>query len=164
MTTFIGIDGIPRGWVAVYIDERRALRFCASARIDDLLSAPYDRAMVDIPIGLPERGYRQCDREAREFVGPSVFFGARWGVWAFPNHKAANEHYHSIGDKGISIQLWCLREKLKEVNEGMTAERQSLPLETHPELVFWRLNREHCDNLLPVSLANKKTAAGRAKS
>ena len=117
--------------------------------------------MIDIPIGLPEGGYRQCDLDARKKVGPSVFLGARWNIWAFPNYKAANEHYHSIGEKGISMQLWCLRGKLKEANEGMTPERQSRLLETHPELVFWRLNRERRHNLKPVCLDKKKNAVGR---
>jgi hypothetical protein len=34
--------------------------------------------MIDIPIGLPDRGYRQCDIEARALVGTRVFLGARW--------------------------------------------------------------------------------------
>jgi hypothetical protein len=33
MGTFIGIDGMPGGWVAVYTDEKRAQRFDYSCRL-----------------------------------------------------------------------------------------------------------------------------------
>jgi predicted RNase H-like nuclease len=154
MGTFIGIDGIPRGWVAVYIDENGGRRFGHSSCLDSLLTAPHSRAMIDVPIGLPERGDRRCDREARERVGPRVFLGARWNLWNFPTFEDANAYYWYNGDKGIPLQLWCIREKLQEVNVAMTPQRQSRLKETHPELVFWRLNGE-------APLANKKTADGR---
>ncbi len=111
--------------------------------------------MIDVPIGLPKRGYRQCDLEAQTLVGSSVFLGARADVWAFKKYEEANEHYWADGDKGIARQLWCIRSKLREVNEAMTPERQSRLQETHPELVFWRLNKG------PLA-ASKKTDAGRA--
>jgi predicted RNase H-like nuclease len=96
--------------------------------------------MIDIPIGLPEKGYRRCDLEARKLVGSRVFLGARRDVWSFATHKLANDYYHEAKDPGISIQLWSFREKLHEANLIVTPERQQLVLETHPELVFWRLN------------------------
>jgi predicted RNase H-like nuclease len=136
MGTFIGIDGIRGGWVAVYADEKGAQRFVHSPRLDRLLAVSHSRAMIDVPIGLPERGYRQCDREARKLVGPSVFLGARWNVWTFQTYEKANAHYWADCDKGISKQLWCIRCKLQEVNEAMTPRKQSCLQETHPELVF----------------------------
>jgi predicted RNase H-like nuclease len=110
--------------------------------------------MIDVPIGLPKRGYRQCDREARKLVGPSVFLGARWSVWTFRDYKKANKRYWADRDTGIAIQLWCIRDKLREVNEAMTPQQQSRLQETHPELVFWRLNKGGV-------VKNKKTEAGR---
>jgi predicted RNase H-like nuclease len=35
---------------------------------------PYQRAMIDVPIGLNMAGHRKCDVRARELVGSSVFF------------------------------------------------------------------------------------------
>ena len=112
--------------------------------------------MIDVPIGLPERGYRQCDLEARKLIGSSVFLGARWNVWTFRSYKEANAHYWADGDKRIAKQLWCIRYKLQEVNEVMTPQRQSRLQETHPELVFWRLNDRR-------RLEKKKTVAGQAQ-
>ena len=60
MAIFIGIDGIPAGWVAVYLSDDGNHRFARAKRAVELLSASYDRAMIDMPIGLPERGYRIC--------------------------------------------------------------------------------------------------------
>jgi predicted RNase H-like nuclease len=157
MATFIGIDGIRGGWVGVYTDENRAQRFIRSARLADLLADSYNRAMIDIPIGLPERGYRQCDVEARKLVGSTVFLGARWNVWKFRTFEEANRRYWEDKDKGISQQLWCIRGKLQEVNEGMTPEQQSRLQESHPELVFWRLN-----GCTPLT-NKKKSGLGRAE-
>jgi predicted RNase H-like nuclease len=160
MGTFIGIDGIRGGWVAVYIDEKKAQRFNYSPELERLLAVSHSRAMIDIPIGLPKWGYRQCDLEAKKLVSSSVFLGARWNVWTFGNYKEANKHYWALGDKGIAKQLWCIRDKLKEVNEAMTQQRQSRLQETHPELVFWHLNNKADNN---ADLGNKKTDAGRRR-
>ena len=156
MGTFIGIDGILGSWVAVYIDEKDGQRFDHSSRLDDLLTVSHNRAMIDVPVGLPDRGYRQCDLEARKLIGSSVFLGARWNVWTFRAYEEANAHYWADGDKRIAKQLWCIRYKLQEVNEVMTPQRQSRLQETHPELVFWRLNDRR-------RLEKKKTVAGRAQ-
>lgn len=154
MTTFVGIDGIPGGWVAVYLSDNGDQRFAYAKSAARLLADPYDRAMIDMPIGLPERGYRQCDIEARALVGPRVFLGARWGVWNFKTLGEANAHYwnqEGVG-RGISMQLFCIREKLQELNEVPVPPRL---FEAHPEMIFWRIAGR--------VLASKNTAKGRAE-
>jgi len=152
MKTFVGIDGIPGGWVAVYLSSDGGQRFAYAKSAARLLADPYDRAMIDMPIGLPERGFRQCDIEARALVGPRVFLGARWGLWNFKTLDEANFYYWSeegIG-RGISMQLFCIREKLQELNEAPVPPRV---FEAHPELIFWRIAGR--------VLASKNTAKGR---
>jgi predicted RNase H-like nuclease len=156
MATFIGLDGIPGGWVAVDLDEHGRHRFDYANRADHLLAVSYDRAMIDVPIGLPEQGYRACDIAARKLVGSRVFLGARWNVWAFESYEHANAHYWRNNDTGIAKQLWCIRDKLREINELMTPDLQERLQETHPALIFRRLNNYE-------SLDNKKTVAGRAQ-
>ena len=154
MTTFVGIDGIPGGWVAVYLSDNGDQRFAYAKSAARLLADPYDRAMIDMPIGLSERGYRQCDIEARALVGPRVFLGARWGVWNFKTLGEANAHYwnqEGVG-RGISMQLFCIREKLQELNEVPVPPRL---FEAHPEMIFWRIAGR--------VLASKNTAKGRAE-
>src|ERR1700738_4505151 len=120
MKKFVSIDGIPGGWVAEYLRLDGRQRFAYAKSAARLLADHYDRAMIDMPIGLPERGYRQCDIEARALVGPRVFLGARWGLWNFKTLDEANLYYWSeegIG-RGISMELFCFREKLQELNEA----------------------------------------------
>jgi predicted RNase H-like nuclease len=108
--------------------------------------------MIDMPIGLPERGYRQCDIAARALIGPRAFLGARWGVWAFKTLDEANDHYwktEGIG-RGISMQLFCIRDKLQELNEVPVPPRL---FEAQPEMIFWRIAGR--------LLASKKTKEGR---
>src|SRR6266436_1188028 len=154
MKTFVGIDGIPGGWVAVYLNSDGSQRFASATSVAQLLSDPFERAMIDMPIGLPERGYRQCDVEARSLVGSRVFLGARWGVWNFKALGEANAHYwnqEGVG-RGISMQLFCIREKLQELNEVPVPPRL---FEAHPEMIFWRIAGR--------VLASKNTAKGRAE-
>ncbi|MFY9837713.1 MAG: DUF429 domain-containing protein [Xanthobacteraceae bacterium] len=152
MHTFIGLDGYPGGWVAVYLEKTRQ-RFHYAANADRLLDVPHERAMIDIPIGLPQRGYRDCDRAAKEIVGSSAFVGARSNVWLFEEYDDANAHYWKEKDTGISLQLWHLKDKLREINVMITPAMQERLQECHPELVFWRLNGKQ-------PLPSKKTPRG----
>src|SRR5215475_513895 len=93
VAAFVGLDGIRDGWVAVYLGGGADQRFAYGGSVTDLLAAPFDRAMIDMPIGLPERGYRQCDVDARKLVGARVFLGARQGIWNFKTLNEANTYY-----------------------------------------------------------------------
>jgi len=154
VTTFVGLDGIPGGWVAVYLEGAGSQRFAHAGSIAQLLAAGFERAMIDMPIGLPERGYRQCDLEARKLVGSRVFLGARRGVWNFKTLDEANAYYWREEGKGrgISMQLFCIREKLRELNEFPAPPRL---FEAHPEVIFWRLAGR--------VLASKRAPKGRAE-
>jgi predicted RNase H-like nuclease len=154
VTTFVGLDGIPGGWVAVYLSGEGRQRFAHGKFAAKLLADPFDRAMIDMPIGLPSEGYRQCDIEAKALVGSRVFLGARQGVWNFRTLREANAHYWSSEGRGrgISLQLFGIREKLRELNEWPVLPRV---FEAHPELIFWRLAGR--------VLTSKKTAEGRAE-
>ncbi|WP_283842268.1 DUF429 domain-containing protein [Bradyrhizobium altum] len=64
-----GLDGFSRGWVAVSIDgDQRTLSFHGD--IADALARPFDRAGIDIPIGMTDDGQRDCDRLARARLRP----------------------------------------------------------------------------------------------
>ncbi|RXG92818.1 DUF429 domain-containing protein [Bradyrhizobium zhanjiangense] len=156
MPTYLGLDGFRFGWVAAWIDERGDHGFDYSPGLTRLLVMPHARAMIDMPIGLNPSGYRACDLRARELIGPAVFLGARRDLWTFPDMAAANRHYWAReGEgRGISAQLWNIRDKLKEVDDAMTQARQASIGEAHPELIFWNLAGQ-------VHLAKKTSAQGR---
>jgi predicted RNase H-like nuclease len=158
MPNYLGLDGFRFGWVAAWIDEHGQHGFDYSPGLARLLVVPHARAMIDMPIGLKASGYRDCDLRARELIGPAVFLGARRDLWTFPDMGAANRHYweHEGRGKGVSAQLWNIRDKIREVDAFMTPERQATIGEAHPELIFWNLANR-------VRLATKTSAQGRAQ-
>lgn len=142
MAVVVGLDGFRNGWVAVEIaGRRRAISFLHD--IAEVLQRPFDRAGIDIPIGLPEAGDRDCDLAARALLRPHtsrVFTGARRGVWEHGSHVLANRALKARGEKMVSVQLWNLGPKIMQVDAVMTPRLQRRLVEVHPELVFWRLN------------------------
>ncbi len=141
MPNYLGLDGFRFGWVAAWIDDHGQHGFDYSPGLTRLLAMSHARAMIDMPIGLNASGYRTCDLRARELVGPAVFLGARRDLWTFPDMAAANRHYweHEGKGRGVSAQLWNIRDKIRDVDEIVTPARQAIVGEAHPELIFWNL-------------------------
>ncbi len=142
MAVVCGFDGFRNGWVAVEIaGRRRTISFFHD--ITELLLRPFDRAAIDIPIGLPDAGDRACDLAARALLRPHaarVFTGARRGMWDHGSQAVANRALKARGEKMVSVQLWNLGPKIMQVDAVMTPRLQHRIREAHPELVFWRLN------------------------
>lgn len=142
MTVVIGLDGCRRGWVAVELGPRGAA-LCVVPGIAEVMRRPFDRLAVDMPIGLPDHGDRACDLAARALLRPHasrVFTGARRGLWDHASQAAANRALRARGEAGVSAQLWNLGGKIREVDAALTPALQQRVIETHPELVFLRLN------------------------
>jgi predicted RNase H-like nuclease len=154
----LGLDGYSRGWVAVRIDGTRR-QLLALGSVAELLTMSFDRAGIDMPIGLPGRGLRECDLEARMMLRPHasrVFTGARRGLWDHASHAAANQALKRRAEPGVSIQLWNLGPKILEIDAVMTQRLQQRIREVHPELVFLRLNSGR-------PLPSKKTEEGNSE-
>ena len=152
----IGLDGFRNGWVAVLLHgDLHEIRFCHD--VAEALSVGFDRAAIDIPIGMTDDGERACDRLARERLRPHssrVFSGARRWLWEeFSDPDAANQDAFRRGQKRVSRQLWHLGPKIMEVDAFLRAHRSADVREVHPELVFLRLN---ANNPLP----SKKSEEG----
>ena len=140
----LGLDGFSRGWVAVLIDGgERTISFHRD--VAAALSDPFDRAGIDIPIGMTEDGERACDLLARERLRPHssrVFTGARRWLWQeFSDPDEANREALRRGETRVSRQLWHLGPKIMEVDAFVRAHPSMEVREVHPELVFLRLNR-----------------------
>jgi predicted RNase H-like nuclease len=139
----LGLDGFSKGWVAVTIDgDRRTISFHTD--ITDALARPFERAGIDIPIGMTDDGERACDRLARERLRPHtsrVFTGARRWLWQeFRDPGQANEEALRRGQSRVSRQLWHIGPKIMEVDAFVRANAARDIREVHPELVFLRLN------------------------
>jgi len=98
-----GLDGFSAGWVAVTLDgDAQTLSF--HANMAEALSGKFDRAGIDIPIGMTEDGERACDLLARERLRPHssrVFTGARRWLWEdFSDPDQANEEALRRGKRG----------------------------------------------------------------
>jgi predicted RNase H-like nuclease len=139
----IGLDGFSKGWVAVLLDgDRQEISFHRD--VAQALSPPFDRAGIDIPIGMTDDGERDCDLLARAKLRPHasrVFTGARRWLWQeFRDPDAANREAERRAQKKVSRQLWHLGTKIMEVDAFIRANAARDIREVHPELVFLRLN------------------------
>jgi predicted RNase H-like nuclease len=153
---FVGLDGYKHGWVAVWIcDSIDRIQYFRN--IGEFLKCEFSQAMIDMPIGLPDRGNRECDLEAKSLLGknaPRVFTGARRSILQFQSQAEATRFCKARGDAGVAQQLFCLGKKIREVDDVMTEQLQLQLMEAHPELVFWRLNGRK-------PLPSKKTQQGQ---
>lgn len=155
---FVGLDGFRRGCVAVRLQRDGTRDIFFLRELHEILAWPFARAMIDKPIGLPDAGNRGCDEEARRLLGPDwarVFTGARRWILDCATQAEANAKARTAKQDGVSAQLFCLSAKIHEVDLLVRGQGQKRIRETHPELVFHRLNRG-----MPVP--RKKSAAGLA--
>ncbi|MBR1277988.1 DUF429 domain-containing protein [Bradyrhizobium sp. AUGA SZCCT0283] len=139
----LGLDGFSKGWVVVLLDGHlNRISFCRD--IAEALSVGFDRAAIDIPIGMTDDGERACDLLARDKLRPHtsrVFTGARRWIWQdFRDPDEANKECEQRGQKRVSRQLWHLGPKIMQVDAFLRAHRSLDVREVHPELVFLRLN------------------------
>src|SRR5262245_5654835 len=137
----LGLDGCRSGWIAAWIGPNGRRGFEIISQIDSLNRVAM--AMIDIPIGLPDSGYRAVDRAARSMLGEArsrVFLGARRPLLAWvDDYERANDWAKADG-KGISRQLFGILPKIAQIDGFITEARQDAFRECHPELVFRRLN------------------------
>ncbi len=160
-----GVDGCRAGWVVVF--SRGATVVVPTFR--GVLDAARGAAVigVDMPIGLLDRavpGGRECDRLARRLLGrrgccvftPPV--RPALGAASYRRALAANRA-SSAARLGISIECFYLFDKLREVDEVLTAEPRLARrvTEVHPELAF----REMAG--APAGLPPKRSDAGRRR-
>jgi predicted RNase H-like nuclease len=138
---YVGVDGYPRGWVAVGLDGAgRFAHAWAAPTLRRLLDGMDTSGAVgvDIPLGLLPAGWRTADRATAALLGArrsSVFAVPPRPVWAAAGVAEANQLCRALCDgAGFSIQAWGLRAKVLEAD----AERDAgLDLrEVHPELAF----------------------------
>lgn len=145
----IGVDACAAGWVGISLGEGGAVPYFAT-RIDELLTdaaqdGPIEVVAIDMPIGLPDRGFRQADVLARQYVGPrraSVFMTPVRAALQAETHRQAVAINHRLAGVGVSIQAFALKPKILEVDQWV----RHTPLrvaEVHPEVSFAHLAGGH---------------------
>ena len=155
MTRVLGVDGCRGGWVGALVEDDRV----GWHRFPDFASAlavPADVVAVDMPVGLPDRGRRDCDLLAKAVLGRAhsrVFLAPPRRVLAAGSYaEGARLHRELTGGLGMSVQTWHLVPKIREVDAVADDPRL---VEVHPELSLAELAGTG-------PLPSKKTAAGRA--
>ncbi len=147
----VGIDGCKAGWVVARIDESvdsfafdtmpNLAAVFKEVRAGELL------AIADVPIGLPERGPRACDRSARELLGwprrNSVFPAPCRPVLTAGDYREACELNFRVSGKRVTRQLYGILAKIREVDEAMSPALQTNFREAHPEVTFAALSGGH---------------------
>lgn len=163
--TVTGIDGYPRGWVAARLDPAMPSpdvqwTTCEVPDISSLLH-PGDVVGIDMPVGLADRGWRECDLQARRALGRAgsrVFLTPPRAVLALglgaPNADVQRVSRELTG-QGTSRQAMGLAERILALDAAQGESPGSgtrIVIEVHPELSYAEMAGQ--------PLASKKTAAG----
>jgi len=136
----VGVDGCPGGWVAILLSEGVVAGAAFAARFGELLAAIPAGALVavDIPIGLPERGWRKADAAARQFLrgqASSVFSTPPRPVVEAATYQEANRRCRELTGQGLSRQAFALAGKILDVDRSRAQVGARL-YEVHPEVSF----------------------------
>lgn len=143
-----GVDGCRAGWFAVTLDcEGGEIEAAVYRSARDLIAATRASAVVavDIPIGLPEAGQRECDREARRLLGwprrNSVFPSPIRPALRAADRLEASEITQSVDGRRVGVQAWAITSKIREMDTALQENLaiQSRVKEVHPEVSFWAL-------------------------
>lgn len=143
------MDGCRGGWL-VALDKPARLILCANFAEVARVTVDCQRVAVDMPIGLPGPGQvRQCEREARQRLGPR-----RHSIFSTPRREFLEARSFSEV-RGMSLQSFHLLPKIRELDQWISPASQLRVWEAHPELIFLRLAGH------PLELG-KKTPGGQS--
>lgn len=159
--TIASVDGCKRGWLVAKaagwpLCDRPSFELCE--HFSEVLKATSDceLVLVDMPIGLPQAGHRECDAAARAMLASDargrVFYAPPRPTLDATGWEAFKQLHRKAQGKGLSRQAFGLLRKIREVDDEMQPDLQDRIREFHPELVWRRLAGE--------TLPSKHTAAG----
>lgn len=163
---YVGADWAGGGWLAAVFEGGAFAEAALHGEAGELWSAYGERAeriCVDAPIGLPTDGpeERECDRLAREAVGPrasSVFrVPVREAIHKQSRRAASRVNERKTGT-GIGAHTWNIAAPVRQLDSLLrnVAPTREVFREAHPEVCFRAFAGE------PLAHA-KTTAAGYAE-
>jgi predicted RNase H-like nuclease len=149
MTTIVGADGCPVGWLCIFEElPSRRLGSKIFATVEDLFAAAatIEVLAIDIPIGLTDSGPRACDVAARTRLGAkrasSVFPAPIRPALDASTYADACERSYEAQRKKLSKQSWAIYPKIRELDNTLRsrADVSHRVYEVHPEVTFaeWR--------------------------
>ena len=160
-----GVDGCRKGWFRICREATSGeLAFDVIETVEGLVTEPPrpEVVAVDMPIGLPSNGSRQCDLAARKCLKArrnSVFPAPIRAAVAANSREEASEITSRIDGRRVAAQAWAIYPKIRAVDEALASNAcaRSAIREVHPEVCFWAWNGRQ-----PMAYA-KKTAEGLAE-
>jgi predicted RNase H-like nuclease len=149
MVWVAGADGCKRGWFrAARETATGAVHFGVFREASELLRvSPSPRFLaLDIPIGLPDKGARTCDVEARSVLAPlrtsSVFPAPVRPALKAETRLEACAITSACDGRLVGTQAFALYKKIREVDTllATSGEARARVREIHPEVCFWAWN------------------------
>jgi predicted RNase H-like nuclease len=144
-----GVDGCRGRWLTVAQDTT-SNRIAASIHEtpQEVLTA-FPKAnviAVDVPIGLPERGQRDCDHAARQLLGPrrsSVFPAPIRPTLLAETREDANRIGKETDGRGVGCQSWGIYPYVRAWDDAIRGSESARGQirEVHPEICFWAINQ-----------------------
>ena len=150
-----GVDGCRGGWIIVY-SNNNLLQGEMLKDINELLDfqrrVNIARIAIDIPVGLPakEKIYRNVDKKAKELLkerSSSVFFAPIAELVKYKEEYDYQKDYKEICEesirltgKKISRQIFCIFNKLQDVEKHKDRMIKNGFIEFHPELCWKNIN------------------------
>ena len=137
------MDGCKGGWVVVSQAANQELKADVFPSFRQVVNQNYDLLIVDIPIGLPDKGAREADRAARTILGKrhvTVFNAPLRPMLACSEYLDAKDCGRRIHGKTLSKQSWAIIPKIREVDDLLGPKTQSRIREGHPEVSFTIMN------------------------
>lgn len=140
---WVGVDGCRGGWQCAWLaTDGWSLRRIPT--FEEVLAAfPAEAALaVDMPIGLPEAGFRECDLEARRLLGR---FAGR--VFLAPPRPCLDARtpaefqaiHRRLTGKGAGVPVWRIVPQMLELERLLGPGLHQRVFEAHPELAFQAL-------------------------
>lgn len=140
----LGIDGCRSGWVVAAGSSQNDLSLHVLPDTGAIWQIYHqaERILIDIPIGFPESGERECEAAARTLLQArrsSVFMVPVRAALYAKTYEEASQINHQRTGKKLSRQTWNIVPKMQEVDQFLQ-ENPGAPLyESHPEVVFTAL-------------------------
>lgn len=155
--TVAGVDGAGGAWVVARL-RGRDLQLSVSRSVDDVLASTADCVVVgvDMPLSVPEDGYRTGEVALRSFLGSarsSLFFTPVRDAVESETWEQACVVSRARTGKAISKQSWYLTAYIREWGAAALDDRV---IEVHPESSFRAL-------ATTTEFTSKKRARGIAQ-
>ena len=155
--TVAGVDGCRGQWLAAVADGAAVSWRKVSSFRDLYDDSALTVIAVDVPIGLPESGSRECDVEARKMLGPrraSVFAAPVRPILHHATYPEARAALAKLGRASMSAQAFGIVQAVRDVDSCVGPDDDDRVVETHPEVAFF---------VMGGALAPKRTAKGVAE-